>query len=93
MDVSNTKLSDECLITIRKCRKLQSHGYPNVNGLPYRDYKDMIVATANSPTRSLPLETSDEDKDETNDEAEELEVDRDSFDDNCSPTHELDTEL
>ncbi|XP_039165612.1 disease resistance protein RPP5-like [Eucalyptus grandis] len=60
LDESNTKLSDECLITIRKCRKLQSHGYPNVNGLPYRDYKDMIIATTNSPTGSLPLETSDE---------------------------------
>ncbi|XP_039164706.1 disease resistance protein RUN1-like [Eucalyptus grandis] len=97
VDVSNTKLSDECLITIRKCRKLQSHGYPNVNGLPYRDYKDMIVAMANSPTRSLPLETSDEDEDETNDEAEALEVDRYSFDDNSSPTivtsHEPDTEV
>ncbi|XP_039165605.1 disease resistance protein RPV1-like [Eucalyptus grandis] len=60
LDESNTKLSDECLITIRKCRKLQSHGYPNVNGLPYRDYKDMIIAKTNSPTGSLPLETSDE---------------------------------
>ncbi|KAF8035621.1 hypothetical protein BT93_C1609 [Corymbia citriodora subsp. variegata] len=97
MDVSNTKLPDECLITIRKCRKLQSRGYPNVEGLPYRDYKDMIVATAKSPMESLPLETSDEDEDETNDEAEDLEVGRDRSDDNSLPTivtsHEPDTEL
>ncbi|XP_056166432.1 uncharacterized protein LOC130137905 [Syzygium oleosum] len=96
MDVSNTKIPDECLITIRKCRKLQSHGYPNVEDLPYRDYKDMIVTTSNSPSESLPSETSDEEEDETNDEGEELEVDRDSSDANSSPmiiTSQPDTEL
>ncbi|XP_056166431.1 disease resistance protein RUN1-like [Syzygium oleosum] len=97
MDVSNTKMHDECLITLRKCRKLRSRGYPNVEGLPYRDYKDMMVTAANSPSESLPSESSDEEEDETNDEGEELVVDRDSSDDKSSPmiitSQEPDTEL